>query len=251
MHSFKKRFKIAVNNFVSRCSKGAGFTFIEVLVVITISLALTTMLVGYTRTSERQIIFFKEHSILVNALFRAKSFALETFQPELTPGFAGSGERVCGWGVHFDLTGQNNRYILYRDIAPGSNPNACSNPSVGNFNPSSNNPEAFEVFELDTKIIKISCLRFGPSGSCSPSSSERKVMVIPRADAAGVIIAPGGGGGNIQQLDVFFLPPDPQVIFHPSIGPSNSEAVIVLELADGSRKSEIKINKAGQISFDE
>ena len=200
----------------------AGFTLVEAIVVVGIAVMLTTILLVYTRSSEKQVIFFKEQARLVNAFFRAKAFAIETFQPQLEPGLPVNPAlpRLCGWGVHLSRT--DNRYIIFRDLADSSG--VCSpNPQYDNPNP--NSSEDFEIVELDTNVIGITCL---------------VLNAVPGT--------PCGIGGP-SQIDIIFVPPDPKVVFHPVVAGA-SEAIIALELADGSRYSEIRINRAGQISFE-
>jgi len=191
-----------------RKSDKFGFTLVEAVVVVGIMVILTATLLGYTRTSEQQVVFFKEQSLLINALLRAKAFSIETFQPGLNPG----GERICGWGVHFDKV--SGEYVIYRDIPPINQPNPCDQMNTGNY--TSGRAGNFEVFKLNGAILKISDLR---SGLANPAT-----------------------------LDVFFKPPEPSVLFHPDPG-SSGDAEIKLELIDGTRAISIKVNRAGQVTF--
>jgi len=207
-----------------------GFTLVEAIVVIGIMVILTAILLGYSRNSEKQIIFFKEESLLIGSILRAKGFAIETFQPEINPGVSLPSRIICGWGVNFDRI--NNKYTVFADLAPpgGGPQNPCQdilgNPlaSVGIYNSVG---ETFDVFELNSDIIAISCLSLNPN----PTS--------PGTNCTG----PGP-----SSLDITFIPPDPQVSFQPT--PTAKEAMIKLRLSDGSRCSIIKVNTGGRIEVD-
>lgn len=81
-----------------------GFTLIETLVVLGILTLMTSMLVLYNRTGERQIVLLREKARLISTIFRAKSLALNTLIED---------EPACGYGVHADQKG----YFIYRDKA--------------------------------------------------------------------------------------------------------------------------------------
>ena len=216
--SFKKEsFRVSPRLSPHQSAPG-GFLLIEMIVVLSIAITLTTILSVYTRQSERQVIFFKEQTVLADALSRAKAFAIETFQPQLQPGLAAPGERICGWGVHFQKFNPDdpaaNRYIIFRDLTAGS----CGLPS---YTPAGG--EDFEIIAL-APYIQISCL-----------------MV---SSQAGVPCA-----GSRSEIDVIYLPPDPKIVFSPA-DPNDEEAIIVLELADGTRSSTIRVSRSGQISIE-
>ena len=77
-----------------------GFTFIETLITMGILLMLTSILLLYNRSGERQIVLFKEKAGVVGLILKAKSLSLNTLIID---------EPICGYGVHFE----NNSYILF------------------------------------------------------------------------------------------------------------------------------------------
>lgn len=81
-----------------------GFTLIETLVVLSVLTMMTSMLVLYNRTGERQILLLREKARLINTILRAKSLALTTVIED---------EPACGYGVHIE----SDEYFMYRDIA--------------------------------------------------------------------------------------------------------------------------------------
>jgi len=187
--------------------------------VVGIAVVLTGILTVYTRNSEKQIVFMKEQSLLVSSLLRAKAFAIETFQTGLNPGLQPSGERICGWGVHFERNrGPNNpdRYIIFKHLAPGAN---TSCPPISRY--TANQGEEFEILELDSRL-EISCLAF--DNQCT--------------------------SGNQNSAGVVFIPPDPITKFYnPQGQAANNELFIVLKLKGVPRETVVKVNKFGQITF--
>lgn len=87
-----------------------GFSVIEMLVVMSILVVLTSLLILYNRTGELQIILLREQAHLISTVIRAKSLALNTLIED-TP--------ACGYGVHIEVsTGTTpSRYFIYRDKA--------------------------------------------------------------------------------------------------------------------------------------
>lgn len=189
-----------------------GFTLVEAIVVIAIMVTLTAILLGYSRNSEKQIIFFKEESLLIGSILRAKGFAIETFQPQINPGVSLPSELICGWGIHFNSN--DNEYSIFQDLVPsGDPPSYCDTPAAGNFNVAD---KIFETFRLNSNIIVIAQLDVNP------------------------------GPSNNSTLDITFKPPDPRVVFTPSTS-NTIEALIKLKLTDNSRCSLIKVNKGGRV----
>jgi len=192
-----------------------GFSLIEALVVVGVTVVLATILFTYTRSSEGQVVFFKEQSLLVSSILRTKAFAIETFQPELQPpgsGFPLPAERVCAWGVSFDKNA--GTFTIFQDTKSGA---GASCPGNLQYTPT----EEFETFTLDSRV-KIQCIGTTSSagGACVPKPN----------------------------LDVIFTPPDPTVDFTPSL-PADVEAVVVLELANGTRTTTIRVGKGGQVTM--
>ncbi|MEK7554692.1 MAG: hypothetical protein AAB518_01760 [Patescibacteria group bacterium] len=200
----------------------SGFSLVEALVVISITIILTSILVVHSRTSERQILFFREQSVLISALLRAKSFSIQTFQPELQPGLPSpsTADRVCGWGVHFDRSDPLAPVIVFSDLAPGGGNSNCTS---ANKMYSQGQNEKFETIVFDSSII-IECVD---------------------------VVAPGQlCASNANKLDITFKPPDPEVFFFVDSAPRTGEAVVVLKLNDPNqpRTATIRVSEIGQVS---
>lgn len=81
-----------------------AFSIIEMMVVLGILVLLTSLLVLYNRSGERQILVLREKARLVGTLLRAKSLAINTFVED---------KPACGYGVHIEPP----RYFIFRDRA--------------------------------------------------------------------------------------------------------------------------------------
>lgn len=110
----------------------SGFTLIEMLVVISITALLSSVLIVYSRIGERQILLFREQSKVINIILKSKSLALQTYV---------TGEKVCGYGVHFEVP---RTAILFRDLADD-----CS----ASDDVYSGSTEDFEKLNLDNLIV--------------------------------------------------------------------------------------------------
>ncbi|MST04400.1 MAG: type II secretion system protein, partial [Candidatus Pacebacteria bacterium] len=196
-----------------------GFTVVEMVVVLAISVILSSILIIYSGDSRKFLIFSNERSLIVSAIFKAKSYSLETYQPtQFTISGINPTESICGWGVRFEKnpTG-DDKYYVYKDVDSSG---TCSGATVGHFDvlePA----QVFEKGKLDKNILKLNCLDIlTPGGSCLVGSDQ-------------------------SSIDVFFQPPDPKVIFNPDFINSR-QAVIRLEFSGGGC-SVIKINRSSQI----
>ena len=202
-----------------------GFTLIESIIVIAITLTLFGALVFYSRGGEAQISFFKEESILVGVFLQARSFALDAFQPTLQPSPGGPGElslteRVCAWGVHVEPDSiSGGRYILFRDLDPAGPEANCqgSSKSYSGTNGGATADEAFQIFEVKAPL-QVLCVGLVPDEGCQSGAR-----------------------------DILFQPPLPKISFYP---PSSTvkEFIVTLTLTDGSRKSDITVTKGGSVN---
>ena len=87
-----------------------GFSVIEMLVVMSILVVLTSFLILYNRTGELQILLLREQAHLISTVIRAKSLALNTLIEDVP---------ACGYGVHIEVStgAAPSRYFIYRDKA--------------------------------------------------------------------------------------------------------------------------------------
>jgi len=117
-----------------------GFTLIESLTVITILALMTSILILYNRTGERQIVLLREKANLISTILKAKNLALGGFIQEPLQAV------VCGYGVYLE----ENQYLIYRDLA-----NDCEASGKG-YSP--DNPQ--ELFGDIIKLSPVTILNF-------------------------------------------------------------------------------------------
>jgi Tfp pilus assembly protein PilE len=89
-----------------------GFTIIEIIVVVAVTILLSSYVVSYTRTGQRQILLYAETQKLASSVLMAKSLAIESF--------ADTRQGNCGYGLAIDY-GQKNYSIFYYATSTTSN----------------------------------------------------------------------------------------------------------------------------------
>ncbi|MFB6212303.1 MAG: Tfp pilus assembly protein FimT/FimU [Candidatus Magasanikbacteria bacterium] len=118
----------------------SGFTLVEVIVVMGIVFLLSTLAVGYSRSSDDQLRLFKERAKLVGVINRARSMTVERY-------FNYSGSVPCAFGIHFERG--SNKYILFRDLAGSSDPSDCGQSNNEAFDGGN---EEIKEFQLPSRI---------------------------------------------------------------------------------------------------
>ena len=92
----------------------SGFSLIEMLVVMSITLVLSAILIGYARESGRQMLLISSQAKVVNIISRAKSLSVATLIDENgLP--ADASLKICGYGVHVDR--ELGQVFIFRDLA--------------------------------------------------------------------------------------------------------------------------------------
>jgi prepilin-type N-terminal cleavage/methylation domain-containing protein len=97
----------------------AGFTLIEILVVILVSAMLTTIVIAYSGTSRDTITLSVKTTTVAQILLRAKSLAVATY-------VAAGTSHACAYGVFFDPAANTFSMVLYK--LPAGTP--CSYATV-------------------------------------------------------------------------------------------------------------------------
>lgn len=117
---------------------------IEIMIVISITLLMSGTLIAYNRSSEQQLVLFRDQAILVGALNRAKSLSIERFYDN---------SRVCAFGLYFSKVNQN--FVIFQDLHPTSSDAvfACRNDD-GTFNSNLfyDFGEEVERFSIDSRL---------------------------------------------------------------------------------------------------
>ncbi len=185
----------------------AGFTLLETLVVMGIVALLTSVLVGYSRESIRQLQLAGTEAKILNLINQAKFLSIETFfKGQIFKGQKGGDRRVCAYGVHINRVTQE--IFIFQD----TNDEDVQCPANNVYNEGKDIPLEGEL---------------------------NKIKLDP---AIGSIVTET----TLATLDeVVFVPPDPKIIINND--PSLGEASIVLKGGGSAGQFVITINNAGQI----
>lgn len=101
--------------FKPRVKDRWGFSLIEMLVVMSITLLLSAILIGYTRGAGRQLVLISGQAKIVNLISRTKSLSVATFLDEQGLRTDPSAPKICGYGVHVDKGA--GQVFIFRDLA--------------------------------------------------------------------------------------------------------------------------------------
>jgi len=85
--------------------KNAGYTLVELLVVLGVTVLLSSLLIVYSHEGERMGNIMRVRAQVVADINRAKNLAITARD--------WNGEKTCGYGVYFDT--KNNQYIIFTD----------------------------------------------------------------------------------------------------------------------------------------
>ncbi len=138
-----KRFPLDSAKDVNRAAgsvlnSAGGFTLIEILTVLSITLILSALVLAYNRSSLKEIALYREQAAVIGVLNEAKAKAVQ--KANVTTGLT-----ACAFGVHF----QNpNTYILYQAVTSSL---ICA-PSVSDAYDASNPATAIQTFTLDSSV---------------------------------------------------------------------------------------------------
>ena len=87
----------------------SGFSLIEIIVVISITILLSSLVIGDGRSSGKQLVLFRDQAVIAGVLNRARALAIEKFyEPEQY-------FENCSFGLHFDDSSLD--YILLRFLS--------------------------------------------------------------------------------------------------------------------------------------
>lgn len=107
--------------FLKKSKRRAGFTLLEIIVVVSITIVLSTIVLAYSRSNEKQIILYREQAMIVGLINQAKTLAIQKFNEP------GTGFTACAFGIHF--SGQSN-YSLYE---VGTSSSVCGSLPTYNY----------------------------------------------------------------------------------------------------------------------
>lgn len=177
-----------------------GFTLIEALVVVGITIAMAGVLLAYNRESEKQLALMVSQARVMGALSRAKAFTLEKYAGGLATSTA------CAFGVHFDASVSPVTLSIFQDLPPGGD--RCLFPDGSpNFNtvfdPTSG--ELVEEIHLDSRVhitgfsdlaFEAPYLRVYADGVPATTPSIITIDTGLSGTPVSVVVGPGGDIGT-------------------------------------------------------
>lgn len=162
-----------------------GFTLIEIMVTLGVTLVLTSILIVYSRVGERQIILWKDQAKIVGVLLKAKSLALQ-FRKE-------TGQSMpCGYGVHF---AQDNSFVLFKDMAE-----ICSESDNAYSGDSENVENYFLDGSLEFSDLGVSDVLFippEPTVAFNPAIGDEAIITLKIKDTSSSAIIKITNAGQI------------------------------------------------------
>jgi len=125
--------KLSLKAKSSKLKTNQGFTLIETLVIIVITVFLTTIMIGFSHNGERQIALFRDQSQVASILNRAKSLSINLFSED-------EADKPCAYGVHFNNNEQT--FLIFKDLKTSCN---------GIYDEDSSG-ELFEKYQIDPQF---------------------------------------------------------------------------------------------------
>ncbi|MES2953593.1 MAG: type II secretion system protein [Patescibacteria group bacterium] len=210
--------------------KRAGFTLIEMMVVVSIFLVLTSVvLANYPKLNSQLTLGLVANDVALSVR-QAQQYALGAVQRVGAPSVSVS------YGIHFSTaTPQEAQgYVLFADTAPV---NVAPVPP-GDFlytlpptNPNDTPPAGTGTLPSSVRILRL----------CA--ATQAQIAALPGCIASGT-------GPLVTSLDVVFRRPEPDMNVNGIASTSGTpfvEAVVVLANVDGSLKREVHVTLPGQI----
>ena len=139
--------------FTDRSKKRAGsfgFTLIELIVVMGIITVLSTILIGYSRQSSKNLLLTSTEAKLLSLISRAKFLAIETFFQQV--GVPQGEERVCAYGVRVDTDA--GEIFIFEDKSGTGNCAGADNVYASSTNDIRLQGE-LDVVKLDTRVLTL------------------------------------------------------------------------------------------------
>ncbi len=200
-----------------------GFTLLEILIVISITIMISALAISYTSSTQQQIGLYVEVQKLSALILRAKSLAVSTYNDPQAAG--ASNVVICGYGIAINYP--SNRYSLFfYKVPPGQN---CGN---------------------------ITTIKHDPDGA--PPEGPTEIELLSSHDVApGVILLDENhrdSDGNRDSIYyVLFVPPSPitliSISFNGDVLSPPGPGSISLITKDASLNATISVSSVGQVDF--
>ena len=119
-----------------------GFTLVELIVVLGITMMLSSVLISYNSTSREQLSLYADQMKFIGTIFRAKSLSLS---PSLS---SGGSSIICGYGIHVDY-GAIQYSLFSCNMPQGTNCQTIASPDACDKN-------VISISEANSKVRFIS-----------------------------------------------------------------------------------------------
>lgn len=162
---YKRRLQI----FNRKSQGGAGFTLIELLVTFGMVILLTSFLILYNKTGERQLTLAAERSKVLGVITEAKALAVQTFAESNPP---------CGYGIR--VSPSLHQYQLFKNRAIE---NVCANLK--------SDTRVFPIYEPGRDVI-IETHKLSPGVRFPSGGPEQTILFVP-PDPTTVLDPPADG----------------------------------------------------------
>ena len=210
----------------------AGFTLVEMLVVIGITSLFAALAIGYSHVGQNENALTVETAKVAEMMLQARQLALATYGGSTA---SGGSQNACAFGVLFDYTAETYSLFAYEPVPAGTRcPSLASTTAVG--------------FGKNDAYIQ----PYSPSSWQMPLSDG--VAIVPPGNFPAVCTnAEGANGGAVSAI--LFYPPNPTMLVRyyttapGSLGAPQSASVVCLATIDGKNAAPITVNPEGQVSF--
>jgi prepilin-type N-terminal cleavage/methylation domain-containing protein len=191
--------------------RDAGFTLIEIIIVIAISAVLATIAIAYNSAERDTVALSVETAKISQTILDAKGLALAMYTG------AGGGGLVCGYGVHFAAA--MDEYSIFQYMPGGAN---C--PSLASTTADGIDESAMQPYTSSTWQVPL---------------------------ANGVKFASGGAGDDLSVVFFYPPMPttlmststaNPHVL-------GASEGTVYLETLDNKASSTVSVSAGGQVNY--
>lgn len=192
----------------------AGFTLIEIIIVIAISAMIATIAIAYNKSVQNEVELSVDTAKVSQTIQIAKGLALATFTG------TDSSVTICGYGVYFT----SSTYSIF-EYVPDAALYGAVPPCPSDASTTANGVENSEMHEY--------------------SYSTWQVPLAP-----GVAFATPAGALSA----VLFLPPDPTTLISldtsdPHTWSVGSNGTVELATVDGKVSSTVTVNPGGQVNY--
>lgn len=190
-----------LSSTISVRKNGAGFTLIEILVIISVTSVLSAILVSYSRESGRIMLLINNQAKLVSLVSRAKSLSIATFIENIALPSNPSDPKICGYGVHVEKS--VGEIFIFKDLAQN-----CSSGDNRFGSGDVKLTSQLDVLKLDSWIIQfgsdttLNDVMFIPPDPIvlinNDSSFQEALISIETKDKSGKVIVKVSNAGRIS-----------------------------------------------------